>query len=68
MALDGTRLGTAIAAAVASASSGISPTAPVTQEQIDAIWIAVGTAIIAEITANAEVPGITPGGGSTVVT
>ena len=68
MALDGARLGAAIAAAVSAAQSGISPSAPVTQSQLDAIWVAVGQAIVAEITGNAEVPGITPGGGSTVVT
>jgi len=68
MALDGTRLGAAIAAAVQSAASGISPSAAVTQGQIDAIWIAVGQAIITEITTNAIVPGITPGGATTTVT
>lgn len=68
MPLDAARLGSAIAAAVAAASAPITPDEAVTQEQIDAIWIAVAAEIINEITTNAVVPGITAGGATTTVT
>jgi len=66
MPLDAARLGSAIASAVAAASAPIVPTAPVTQEQIDAIWIAVAAEIINEITTNAVVPGVAEFAPSTV--
>lgn len=66
MALDGNRLGDAIRAAVDLAVAG-TPTSGTAQRT--AVWRAIGTAIVTEITVNgqvtvASVSGVTPGVGT----
>ena len=53
MALDATRMGTAIAAAV-KASAPVAGT-PITDSQLQAIWIAASVEIIKEFTDNGQV-------------
>lgn len=53
MALDGTIMGQAVAAAVVA--SAPSDDAPVTQGQLEAVWIAACTEIVNHITANGVV-------------
>lgn len=70
MALDGDRLGTAIAATIQSFKPA--PGTAITEAQLEQMWQAIGREIVKEFEDNAEitttvavtqVTGVTPGGG-----
>lgn len=65
MALNGTTMGEAVAAAVKTVADGISETGAITADQMESIWVAACIKIVEHIQSNGIVTGtVTTGSGS----